>query len=157
VPGLRQQLRLDAYNLIIIALIPSFMLIAAGATWFYERAEARRACSEATAYLEDATSFAGAYQSSGTLANARSWVAGMESLQPPTVARDLHDTAISAVTYASSTNPGADTSVPGGLYETLTPFQDSLDSGRNELVETCPDLASLIPDAFPMFFTKDGQ
>jgi hypothetical protein len=155
--GLPQRLRLDSYTIIIIALLPSFLLIAAGATWFYERAEARRACSDATEYLADVSDMSASFQSAGTLSNARSWLTSMESLQPPLVARELHDSTVASVTYAISVTPDLDVSAPASVYEAVTPFQDNIDAGRDELIDECPDLALQIPDAFPMFFAKDGQ
>ena len=155
--GLRQHLKLDVYTIIIVALIPSFLLIAAGATWFYDRAEARRACSDATAYLEDASGLAGSFQSASSVSDTTAWVTGMQALHPPPVAQSLHDTVLGTVSYATSTIPDLNVSEPGAVYDAVTPFQDSLDRSRDDLVKECPDLAAQIPDAFPMFFTKDGQ
>jgi hypothetical protein len=154
--GLQQRLKLDGYAIIIIALLPSFLLIAAGATWFYDRAEARRACSDATAYLADVSDMSASFQSAGTLSNARPWLTSMESLRPPLVAKDLHDATVASVNYAISVEPDLDVSAPASVYDAVTPFQDSIDAGRADLVDECPDLALQVPDAFPMFFAKDG-
>jgi hypothetical protein len=153
----RRSFRLDAYTIIIIALIPSFMLIAAGATWFYDRAEAKRACSDSATYLADATDLVGSFQNAGTLGNAGPWLTSMESLTPPSVASDLHEAAMSTVQYGISTQPNTDTTSPGAVYDAVIPFQDSLDSARAALVQKCPETAPQIPQAFPMFFREDSQ
>jgi hypothetical protein len=157
VPGsLRQRLKLDIYNIIIIALVPSFLLIASGATWFYDRAETRRACTDATAYLADVSDISSTFQSANSLSGNQTWLTNMESLQPPLVARDLHNATVSSVDYAMSIDPGLNVSVPGAVYEAVTPFQDSIDAGRASLEKSCPDLAPRIPEAFPMFFARDN-
>jgi len=155
--GSRQRIRLDSYTILIIALIPSFLLIAAGATWFYERAEARRACSDAAAYLDEVADLAASFQTVDTIADTGGWINDMNTLRPPAVASALHDAALSTVTYAMTTRPDLDVSAPGVLYREITPFQDSLDTGRSDLVAACPEVETRIPAAFPMFFGNDDQ
>ena len=153
----RRSFRLDAYTIIIIALIPSFMLIAAGATWLYERAEARRACEDAASYLASAAELAPSFRDGGTLADAGPWLAGMEALTPPEVAEALHAAATGTVQYGMAAQPGTDTTSPGAVYEAITPFRDSLDAGRQELVQECPGIAPQVSQAFPMFFAEDTE
>jgi len=153
----RRSFRLDAYTIIIIALIPSFMLIAAGATWFYDRAEARRACDDSVAYLADVTDLVASFKDAGTLGNAGPWLASMETLTPPSVASNLHEAAMSTVQYGISTQPDTTTTSPRAVYDAVIPFRDSLDNARQSLVQTCPETAPQITEAFPMFFTEGSQ
>lgn len=154
---MREKLHLDAYNMIIIALIPFVLLVAWGLTWGYERNLHARQCDEAITYLEEVTALAPEYLDAGSLDDADSWLDGMQELGYPEPASDLHNGAVSALTYATTADLPVDTSEPGGLYDALTTFRGVLDDGRETLVSQCPDTEPLIADAFPMYFREEGQ
>jgi hypothetical protein len=154
---MREKFRLDVYNVIIIALIPFVVLVAWGLTWGYERNLRAQQCEDAITYLEDVTALAPAYLQAPSVDDADSWLQGMQGVSYPEPASDLHNAAVSAFTYASTTNLPVDTSEPGGLYDQLTTFAGVLDEGRETLVTECPETAPLIADAFPMYFREEGQ
>ena len=154
---MREKLHLDIYTVLIIALIPFFLLTAWGLTWNYERVLANRACEDTTNYLEEATALAPEVMNAGTLQNAGGWVGRMAEMRPPPLAEDLHDSIVNTATYATNSDPGLDTTQPAGVFEKLTPFQDPIIEGRDKIIAECPELADAIPDAFPMFFTKENS
>lgn len=154
---MREKFRLDVYNIIIIALIPFVLLVAWGLTWGYERNLHARQCEDAIAYLEDVTALAPAYLQAGSVDDADSWLLGMQELSYPAPATDLHNAAVSAFTYASTTDLQVDTGEAGGLYDGLTTFAGILDEGRETLERQCPETAPMIADAFPMYFREEGQ
>ncbi len=154
---MREKFRLDIYLILIIALVPFFLLTAWGLTWNYERVLANRACEDTTSYLQDASSFVPDFKNAGTLQNAGGWVGRMDGLRPPPIAEDLHDALVSTVTYAMNTDPDLDTARPAVVFDELTPFQNSITEGRDKIIEECPELASALPDAFPMFFTEENS
>lgn len=154
---MRERLHLDVYNIIIALLVPVILLSAWGITTAYERNERARQCEDALTYLADVTENAPLYTSAGSVDNADDWVDAMDELSVPEPARDLHDAATSALSFAASVNIEADVQQPGDLYDSLSAFQDSLDEGRETLETTCPDTTPLITDAFPMYFRNEGQ
>lgn len=153
---MREKLRLDVYDIIIIALIPFVLLVAWGLTWGYERNLHARQCEEAIAYLEEVAEFAPLYTNAGSISNTDQWLEQMEAQSTTEPLRDLHNGAISALTWASTTDLEVDTTQPGGLYERLTSFRNVLDDGRETLANRCPDADALVPAAFPMYFREDG-
>lgn len=154
---MREKLRFDVYNVIIIALIPFVLLVAWGLTWGYERNLHAQQCDDAITYLGNVTELAPEYLEAESLDDADRWLEGMQDLGYPEPATDLHNGAVSAFTWASTAELPVDPSQPGGLYDALTTFKDVLDEGRQSLVEQCPATEPLIADAFPMYFRKDGQ
>jgi hypothetical protein len=54
-------------------------------------------------------------------------------------------------------NPELDTTQPAAIYETLAPFQQAIDNGRADIIDNCPEFATTIPEAFPMFFRQGNQ
>lgn len=154
---MREKFHLDAYNVIIIALIPFVLLVAWGLTWGYERNLHAQQCEDALVYLEKVTEIAPDYLEANSLDDADDWLDGMQELSYPAPAGDLHNGAVSAFTYASTAGLQADMAQPGGLYDQLTTFKGVLDDGRDTLVDQCPDTAALIPDAFPMYFREEGE
>jgi hypothetical protein len=154
---MREKFHLDVYNVIIIALIPFVLLVAWGLTWGYERNLHAQQCEDAIGYLEEVTAIAPEYVEADTLEDADDWLDSMQELGYPEPASDLHNGALSAFTYASTTDLQVDTAQPGGLYDQLTTFKEVLDDGRDTLVDQCPDTEPLIVDAFPMYFREEGE
>ena len=154
---MREKFHLDVYNIIIIALIPFVLLVAWGLTWGYERNLHAKQCEAAIPYLEEVAEFSGLYTNASSISDIDSWLDRMEQTSRPEPANDLHNGAMSAATYASSTDLPVDMSAPGGLYDQLTTFKDVLDEGRTTLVNRCPETAPLIDDAFPMYFREGGN
>lgn len=154
---MRERFRLDAYNVIIVALIPFVLLVAGGLTWGYDRRQQAQACDQSVAYLEDVADIATEYTSAASLDDADAWANDMEDMSVPSPATDLHNAAVAAFAYAAQADLPADPSQPGSLYEELTTFKNILDEGRQTLVEQCPATEPLVSDAFPMYFRKDGQ
>lgn len=154
---MREKLHLDIYNVIIIALIPFVLLVAWGLTWGYERNLRAEQCNDAITYLENVTELAPEYLDAESLDDADDWFEGMQELDYPEPATDLHNGAVSAFTYASTAELSVDIAQPGGLYDELTTFKSVLDDGRDTLVDQCPDTESLIADAFPMYFREEDQ
>lgn len=154
---MREKFRLDAYNIIIIALIPFVLLVSWGLTWAYERNLHTRQCEDAITYLEDAAAIAPDYTGASSLSSADDWVESMQELSYPPQATDLHNGAVSAFTYASNANLDVDLAAPGGLYDQLTTFRNVLNDARETLIDQCPDTEPLVADAFPMYFREDGE
>lgn len=154
---MRDRFRLDTYTIIIIALIPAFLGIAATATWFYERAEATRICGEVDEYLQDVGNITPSFTSTGTLGDADVWIDQFSALSVPWPAQDLHDATVSAINYGGTTEPDLDISAPGAVYDELTAYQGTLDEGRENLLINCEDVDNQILTAFPMFFTRTTQ
>mgnify|MGYP001197109358 CR=1 FL=1 len=154
---MREKLRFDVYNVIIIALIPFVLLVAWGLTWGYERNLHAKQCDDAITYLENVIELAPDYTEAESLDDADDWVEGMQELGYPEPATDLHNGAVSAFTWASTAELPVDPSQPAGLYDALTTFKGVLDDGRETLVDECPDTEPLIAEAFPMYFREEGQ
>lgn len=153
---MRERLRLDVYNVIIIALIPFVLLVAWGLTWRYDRHLQARQCEDAITYLQEVAAIAPEFTSAATLDDADAWLADMQDMTVPAPATDLHNGAVAAYSYAARADLPADPALPGSLYDELTTFKGVLDRGRETLVDQCPAAAPLIVDAFPMYFRKDG-
>lgn len=153
---MREKLRLDVYNILIISLIPFVLLVAWGLTWGYERNLHAQQCDDSIAYLEEAAEFSSLYTEAASVDDADRWLAQMQEMSAPEPLRDLHNGAIAALTWASTTNLEVDTSQPAGLYERLTTFKGVLDEGRETLANRCPEADALVPAAFPMYFREDG-
>lgn len=153
---MREKLHLDVYNVIIIALIPFVLLVAWGLTWGYERNLHARECDEAVTYLEDVADFSSLYTSAGSIDEADQWLEQMQEMSYPAPLADLHNGAVAAFTYASSTSLTVEMDQPAGLYDRLTTFKRVLDEGRDTIVRQCPEVDPLIPGAFPMYFREPG-
>lgn len=151
------KIRFDIYTILIVAMVPTFLVIAWGLTWNHDRIAAKHACENTDTYLTEVSAIADLYTSAGTLQNANTWYDQLEQISPPGPARDLHNSVSSAVTYSMNRNPDLQTSQPAGLYDALPPFQQPVDKGRDKIIERCPELTPLIPDAFPMFFQKGDR
>lgn len=153
---MRERFRLDAYNVIIIALIPFVLLVAWGLTWSYDRHVHARECEDAVTYLQKVADIASEYTSAKTLDDADAWLEDMQDMSLPSPATALHNGAVAAYSYAARADLPVDPAKPGGLYDELTTFKGVLDDGRETLVDQCPATEPLILDAFPMYFRKDG-
>jgi hypothetical protein len=122
------------------------------------RAEpARRQCEEAVTYLEEVAGFSSLYTDASSIDAADQWLEQMQEMSYPAPLGDLHNGAISAFTFASTTNLPVEMTQPAGLYERLTTFKSVLDEGRAKIVRQCPEVDPLIPSAFPMYFREAGQ
>lgn len=154
---MRDRFRLDIYTIVIIALIPAFFGIAATATWFYDRAEAERICGDVETYMQNVENITPTFAEAGTLDGTDNWLESFEALSVPWPAQDLHDAAISTITFGANTDPDLDVSEPGAVYDELTTFQDALDEGREGLLLHCEDMENQLVAAFPMFFTRTTQ
>lgn len=151
---MRNRIPFDIYTILIIAIVPVFLATAWGLTWNHERVAKREMCASAVTYLTDAADLVPTYTSAGNIGDSDFWLSQLESLTTtPGAAKDLRDVVLSSMSYAMTTDPGRETTATGEAYRALTPFQESIDQARTELVETCPETAPLIPDAFPMFFS----
>jgi len=154
---MRNRIPFDIYTTLIVAIVPVFLITAWGLTWNHERIAKKEGCENAVAFLTDATALAPAYADAGTLGNSDLWLSQVESITSPGAAKDVRDVVLSSITYGMGTDPELETTGTGEVYETLTPFRQSIDRARDELVEQCPDTATMIPDAFPMFFRTGAQ
>jgi hypothetical protein len=154
---MREKLHLDVYNVIIIALIPFVLLVAWGLTWGYERNLHARQCEEAVTYLHEVADFSSLYTDASSIDNADAWLDQMQEMSYPEPLGDLHNGAISAFTFASTTGLEVEMDQPAGLYDRLTTFKAVLDEGRAKIVRQCPEVDALIPGAFPMYFREAGQ
>jgi hypothetical protein len=146
----------DVYNVIIAALVPLMLLTAWGLTTVYERRERAQQCEDALVYLEDVADIASVFTSADSLDDAETWSEQLKEISHPAPANGLHDSALSAFSYASMVNMDVAMDEPGGLYDQLASFNDALDNGRETLVSRCPDTAPLIADAFPMYFRQEN-
>ncbi|HWV23796.1 MAG TPA: hypothetical protein VNZ58_06380, partial [Thermomicrobiales bacterium] len=128
-----------------------------GLTWNHERVEKKERCTNASVFLRDATDLLPAYINAGTIGESETWLSQISSITAPGAAKDLRDVMQSSMNYAMTTDPELETTGTGEVYDTLTPFQQSIDRARNDLVAICPETATLIPDAFPMFYRTGDQ
>lgn len=152
---MRDKLQLDIYTMLIIAIVPVFLAVAWGLTWNYERATARQACEDTESYLADAAEAAPLFTGAGVVDDVTEWMSRLETITPKGHADDLHEAATSTVEYAMTTQGDLPTDVPAVLYEEITPFRTSIDEAYDKIAEKCPELLPMIPDAFPMFFTRE--
>jgi hypothetical protein len=151
------KIRFDIYTILIIAIVPTFLSIAWGLTWNHDRVAAKQACQNTEEYLTEVTEISDLYVNAGTLQNADVWLTRLEAIVPPSPARDLHDSVISSIRYATNVSSELETTQPAAVYEALTPFQQAIDNGRADIIDTCPEFATMIPGAFPMFFREGSQ
>ena len=151
---MRQYMQWDIYTMLIVAIVPVFLAVAWGLSWNHERVSAAQACEATKTYLADVSEFASLYTEAGTVDDADQWLSRLETIQPQGHAWEIHDSALSTFEYASMSAPELDTNQPGGIYEEIAPFQSSIDDARANIVDNCPDLEPMLPDAFPMFFKE---
>lgn len=150
---MRNRIPFDIYTILIIAIVPVFLATAWGLTWNHERVARKESCASASAFLTDASGLVSVYTNAGSIESSDVWLSQLESLTtPPGAAKDMRDNVLSSMTYAMNTDPTLKTTASGEVYDSLTPFQQSIDKVRTNLVEECPETAMLIPEAFPMFY-----
>lgn len=154
---MRDKLRFDIYTILMIAMVPTFLAIAWGLTWNHDRVAAKEACTNTEHYLAEVTDIVPIYTNAGTLQNADVWLTRLEEITPPSPARNLHDSVSSSISYGMNIDPELSTTEPAAIYDQLTPFQQAIDNGRQDIVAKCPDTAAMIPEAFPMFFREGNQ
>lgn len=152
---MRTSFRLDIYTILIVALVPTFLAIAWGLTWNYERILANRECDYTGHYLTEVGDMASLYTDAGTLQNADTWLTRLQAINPSTPTRDLHQAVVNSMSYAMNTNPDLDTTEPGAVYDTLVPFRQTIDKGAQEVIDTCPEFERLLSYAFPMYFREE--
>lgn len=153
---MRSIIRLDIYTILIVALVPTFLAIAWGLTWNYERILDKRACDYTGHYLTEVGDMASLYTDAGTLRDADTWLTRLEAINPSSPARDLHESVVSSMSYAMTTNPDLGTTEPAAVYDTLTPFHQAIDKGAQEVIDTCPEFERLLSYAFPMYFREEN-
>ena len=153
---MRNTFRFDIYTILIIAIVPTFLAIAWGLAWNDGRVEAKLACKNTGHYLTEVGDMASLYTSAGTLGNADAWLTRLQAINPSGPARDLHNSVVSAITYGMNINPDLSTTEPAAVYDQLSPFQQAIDKGSQDLVNECPEFGSLLSYAFPMFFKKEN-
>lgn len=154
---MRNKIPLDIYSILIVAIVPVFLATAWGLTWNHERVEKQERCANANLFLEDARDLVPVYTNAGSIGTSDVWLSQIESITTPGAARELRDVILSSMSYAMSTDPDLDTTATGEVYTSLTVFHDSIDRAQAGLVEECPDTATLIADAFPMFFRTGDE
>ena len=151
---MRPDVRFDIYTILIIAIVPVFLATAWGLTWNHERMAAQRACEDTEHYLTEAAEVASLFTDAGTLDDADTWIDQLATISPHGHAWDLHQSATRTVEYAMNTQPNLPTDEPGIVYDQIVPFRIAIDNAQEKIVDKCPDLAMLIPDAFPLLFTR---
>jgi hypothetical protein len=152
---MRHAIRFDIYTILMIAIVPFFLATAWGLTWNNERVMARQACEDTESYLVEAAEIASLFTDAGTLDDADTWLDQLATISPHGHAWDLHQSASRTVEYAMNTQPDLGTEVPGIVYERIMPFRIAIDNAQEKIADKCPDLAVMVPDAFPMLFTKE--
>ena len=154
---MRKYRQWDIYTVLMVAIVPVFLAVAWGLTWNHERVAAAQACEDTESYLSETTEAASLFINAGTVGSTDPWLSRMETIQPQGHGWDLHDSVVGAVEYAAAVEPDLDTAEPGVVYDETPFFQDPIDEARATIVEKCPDLEAMLPEAFPMIFKENDS
>jgi hypothetical protein len=147
----------DIYTIIIAALVPAVMLTAWGLTEWNETRVHRQQCEVAESWLEDSARLAPTFQNAGTMDSITSWILGLEEINSPTSAGQLRHGIVSSAWYHAEYYPDKITTEPGVLNPKNGLHERTITEGAENLVQHCPDVEPLLPDAFPMVFTEEGD
>lgn len=152
---MRKYRQWDIYTVLMVAIVPVFLAVAWGLAWNHERVAAAQACENTATWLAEVSEAAPLFINAGSVGNADPWLNRMETIQPQGHGGKMHDSAVSAVEYASTVDPDLDTTEPGVISDAAPFFQDSIDEARATIVDECPDLGGMLPEALPMIFKEN--
>lgn len=147
----------DSYTIIIAALVPAVMLAAWGITEWEETRIHRQQCEVAESWLDKSAQIAPMFERAGTVDGIATWIFGIEEINSPTSAGKLRHGILSSARYHMEHYPNESTTEAGVLNPKNGLFERTITEGAEDLIEHCPEVEPLLPDAFPMVFPEEGQ
>jgi hypothetical protein len=146
----------DVYTIIIAALVPAVLLAAWGlATWDEARIRDQQ-CRVAESWLNDSAQLAPMFENAGTMDDIANWIIDVEEINSPTSAGQLRHGILTSARYHAEYYPEKSTTEPGVLNPRNGLYERTISEGAENLVEHCPDVEPLLPNAFPMVFREEG-
>ncbi|MCO5224858.1 MAG: hypothetical protein M9953_05940 [Thermomicrobiales bacterium] len=153
--SLRTRIRWDTYTLIMVALVPVILLSAWGLTKASEHDLRSRQCAMAEEWLDESRALLPLFYRAGTVQNTTAWVSALEELSSPAAAGRLRWAVLQSTRYAAEYYPDLPTDEVAVLNPTDGLYQRNLTEGARDLINHCPEVASMLPQAFPMVFKED--
>lgn len=153
---MRRRFRIDRYTVLIAALLPTILLIAWGLTAAHDARLHARQCAVADQWLQDTAAIAPQFENAGTLGMTSSWLTQFRELNSPSHAGILRDAIIGMVSFGQEYAPSRATVTDGSLTPSFPEFATNLQVGAATLTDHCPETRTQLPEAFPMFFTRDS-
>lgn len=144
----------DAYTLVIVALIPTILIIAGGLTAWDNHRLHQEQCALAVEWLEDSERTASQFTNAGTMENIDTWISQQEEFDAPSKAGQLRHGFLSSARYQNEYFPNATTAVAGALNPANGLYSRDIQEGAEELFEHCPETREMLPAALPMVFTE---
>ncbi len=146
----------DVYTIVIVALAPVVLLTAWGLTAWDEARIRQQQCQVAESWLEDSARLAPRFENAGSMEDIAGWITGIEEINSPASAGQLRHGILSSARYHAEYFPDMSTANPGVLNPKNGLYERTITEGAANLVQHCPDVEPLLPDAFPMVFTEEG-
>lgn len=145
----------DIYTVLMIGLVPVLLVSAWGLTQWDDIRLHRAQCEVAESWLEENTEIASDFAQTRTLQGTGYWQTRFEAINWPSDAGQLRWGIIQSANYGREHYPSRFTSFPAVLNPEDGLFSRDISQGRKNLVERCPEVESMLPDAFPMIFQKE--
>ena len=149
------RIKWDTYAIIMVAFVPFLLLTAWGLTEWDERSLHSKQCALATTWLEESEEIVPLFTSASTMGRISPWIASFEELDSPRSAAQLRSGILQSANHSSTYYPALTTGIPGVLNPPDGLFERRLLQGAEDLIQHCPEVAPLLPEAFPMIFTEE--
>lgn len=146
----------DIYTVIIAGLVPAVLLAAWGITEWQETAVHRQQCEVAESWLSDSARLAPRFENADSMNDIAGWIVSIEELNSPASAGQLRHGILTSARYHAEHYPDEQTTVPGVLNPRNGLYERTITEGAADLVQHCPEVEPLLPEAFPMVFPEEG-
>ncbi|MCA9832995.1 MAG: hypothetical protein KC435_03565 [Thermomicrobiales bacterium] len=145
----------DIYTIIIVALIPVILVAAWGMSWWNERELHAEQCSVALEWLQESEDLLPLYERADTMADIDPWINSIDALNSPSSAGTLRWGILQSARYFLAYYPNVRIEENGELNPADGIHSRDIIGGTEQLIDHCPEVAPLLPVAFPMIFTQE--
>jgi hypothetical protein len=147
----------DIYTIVIAALVPAVLLTAWGLTEWDEARIRQQQCAVAESWLNDSAQLAPMFENAETMDSIATWITDVEEINSPASAGQLRHGILTSARYHAEYYPDESTLRPGVLNPRDGLYERTISEGAENLVQHCPDVEPLLPNAFPMVFIEEGS
>lgn len=146
----------DIYTILMVALVPLILLTAGGLYFWNDYSIHKTQCEMAEDWIRESGEMADQFQSYERMGQTEFWTSTFAELDHPRAAGTLRSGIIQSAEYHAKYYPDMEITERGALNPVNGRLERQIEKGTEDLIEHCPDTASLLPEAFPQIYREDS-